>query len=444
MSSTPYRRPALFLLVATLALGTTACDLNKILDVTDPDVVTPQQLSGPTAIPTVVAGVVGTFQDSYNDLAWFTAMFTDEMIHAGTFTGWQATDDRDVSIDKTSSEWDEVQVARQFAEDAIDQFEESQGDPDFEGVSELLSEGIALANFYAGYQHVLMGEFYCEAVIDEVGEVVPPAEMLQAGIGFLGTAESAAGLIGRTDLVHAARVGQARANLQMGNYDQAASLVSSVPDDFLFVSEYSANTPDQENQIFQLSFGVNAVIRASVGDGTQENRHRERWAYFDEWVEQGLIDPDPDLTAFESSVRVQAQLLHSQRGSDIHLASGWEARMIEAEAMLRSGQVQSAEDLVNSLLANDDQSVNPMSMLNSELGLGAFKPVDFIGTMSEDLREMARARASGLWLSTDRQATLRRYKVLDGVDLYPPLTLGDDHCFPIPRDEANTNPNVPG
>lgn len=56
--------------------------------------------------------------------------------------------------------------------------------------------------------------------------------------------------------------------------------------------------------------------------------------YFDEWVTQGLLDPDPDLTAFEASIRGQFHELHANRDSDIHLASGWEARMIEAEAGL--------------------------------------------------------------------------------------------------------------
>lgn len=432
------------LAVLAVAFSVAACDIEGLLQVEDPDVVTPQQLSGPTAIPTVVAGVVGDFQESYNDFAWFTALFTDELLHGGTFTSWEATDQRDLSMDLTPGNWDETQVARQSAEDAVALFEESVGDPDFEDVSGLLQEGIALAKFYGGYQHVLMGEFYCEMVIEEVGPVASPEEALQKGIGLLQEAESRAGEAGRPDVRTAARIGQARANLQLGNYDEAASLVSDVPDDFLFVSEYSSNTPQQQNQIFELSYGIDAALRASVGDGTQENRHFERWAYYDEWVEQGLVDPDPDLTAFESSVRVQVQKLHDKRGSNIHLASGWEARMIEAEAMLRNGQVQAAEELVNRLLASEDQSVNPMSMLNADLGLGAFRPVEFTGDLQEDLPEMARARASGLWLSTDRQATLRRYKVLDGVDLYPARSLGDDHCFPIPRSEANTNPNVPG
>lgn len=427
-----------------VALSVSSCDVEELLRVEDPDVVTPEQLSGPTAVPTVINGVVGDFHTSYNEFAWFTALFTDELLHGGTFTSWEATDQRDLSMDLTPGNWDETQVARQSAEDAIALFEENVGNPEFEDVSGLLQEGIAVGHFYGGYQHVLMAEFYCEMVIEEIGPVASPEEALQKGITMLEEAESVANEVGRSDLATAARIGRARANLQLGNYSAAADLVSGVPDDFLFVSEYSANTPQQENLIFQLSYGINAAVRASVGDGTQENRHNERWEYYDEWVDQGLVDPDPGIQAFESSVRVQAQRLHDRRGSNIHLASGWEARMIQAEALLRDGQVQAAEDTVNRLLTSSDQSMNPMSMITPNLSLGAFDPVDFTGNLQNDLEEMARARASGLWLSTDRQATLRRLKVQDGVDLYPDQSLGDAHCFPIPREEANTNPNVPG
>ena len=57
------------------------------------------------------------------------------------------------------------------------------------------------------------------------------------------------------------------------------------------------------------------------------------------------------------------------------------------------------------------------------------------------LAAMARERARELWLTGDRQATLRRYFENDGLDLYPART-GSDVCYPIPRQETDNNPSL--
>lgn len=122
--------------------------------------------------------------------------------------------------------------------------------------------------------------------------------------------------------------------------------------------------------------------------------------------------------------------------------------MIEAEAMLRSGDAGGAEELVNRLLATP--SLNPLTAVNpglidgQEPDLGAFEAVDFGDGFQpqDDLPQLARARAAGLWLSGQRQATLRRFAEDDGVDLYPENTQGNDMSFPIVQQEIDNNPNV--
>lgn len=129
--------------------------------------------------------------------------------------------------------------------------------------------------------------------------------------------------------------------------------------------------------------------------------------------------------------------------------------MIEAEALLRAGDRQDAEDLVNALLEGDRRSANPMLTVNPDLGgadgLLTFAPVDFTGdvlgsppTLEESLRQLARARAAGNWLSGQRQGYLRRWREGDGVDLYPDHSPrgADDISFPIPTQEVDNNDNV--
>lgn len=115
--------------------------------------------------------------------------------------------------------------------------------------------------------------------------------------------------------------------------------------------------------------------------------------------------------------------------------------MIEAEVELRTGSPGAAEGDVNDLLTDPDQTANPMLAVNPDLEIGAFEEVDFTGDLANDLPQLARARLAGLWLTGQRQGTLRRFVENDGVDLYPDRG-GDDVAFPIVQQEIDNNPNL--
>lgn len=113
--------------------------------------------------------------------------------------------------------------------------------------------------------------------------------------------------------------------------------------------------------------------------------------------------------------------------------------MIEAEAAIRNGDPGGAAAIVNPLLA--DPSMNPMSQINPTIPEGPFAPADFTGDLENDLRELARARQAGLWLTGDRMGTSRRL-LEDGVDLFPENTDGTQIAFPVLEQELNNNPNI--
>jgi hypothetical protein len=324
----------------------------------------------------------------------------------------------------------------------VENFTQFMGEPDFADVQDQLREGLALAQFYGGYDRIFLGELYCQAVLEPDGQPVPPNAVLQAALERLQAAETAATDAGLDDVVTAARVGQARALLGLGQYDDAAAIAATIPEDFVYFASYSENQNSQANEIYAYTTGSDGVVlRWTVGDGTAGNRHHERWTYYDEWLAQGLLIEKPEgLEAPEIGVPVILQTLYADGSAPILVASGWEAQMIVAEAELRGGQVQAAEDRVNALLA--DPSTNPMMQVNPGLSLSAFQPVDFVGALATDLPQLARARSAGLWLSGTRQGTLRRFLERDGVDLYPQNTQGNDHSFPLPQQELDNNPNA--
>jgi len=439
------RRAVAALAVVALA-GAGAVGCGDVLDVEDPDVVTPDQLEGPTAVPTLINGMVRDFQEAYDDYVRYASMFTDEMILAGTFQGRVEVDDRRITPENqqiTGELYEPIQRARQANEDGIDILSENLDSPDFSDVQGQMQEGLARGNLFAGYLHVILAEMYCNAVVDQEGPSLAPDEVMTEALSFLETAEMRADGQGMDDVATAARVGQARAHLWLGNLETAADLAGTVPDDFVHLVEYSSNTPDQNNELAQFTWGFTVLIRWSVGDGTVPERNNETYAYLDEWVQQGLIDPAPgdQFSSQNASVPVVLQLLYDEPSSNMVLASGWEARMIEAEVELRTGNPEVAQSAVNSLLTDASQSANPMLAVNPELGLGAFDAVDFTGTLASDLPQLARARNAGLWLTGQRQATLRRFAENDGVDLYPE-TDGSDTCFPIVQQEVDNNPNL--
>lgn len=116
--------------------------------------------------------------------------------------------------------------------------------------------------------------------------------------------------------------------------------------------------------------------------------------------------------------------------------------MIEAEAELRAGNPGAAEGIVNPLLTDASQAANPIKVINPTVPDSAFAGVSFTGNLSNDLPQLARARAAGLWLSTSRMGTLRRFAVEDGVNLFPDQTSGSQTSFPVVAQELNNNPNI--
>lgn len=85
-------------LILPLSAALTACDLDKVLKVNDPDTVNPGTLDDPRALSQVVGGAIRDFQDGYagsgDRFMAVTALMSDEFYSTGTFTTRTATDRR--------------------------------------------------------------------------------------------------------------------------------------------------------------------------------------------------------------------------------------------------------------------------------------------------------------------------------------------------------------
>ena len=420
------RRTAL----AILAVGLlTACE--NPLGIEAPGILTSDELTGPASVPAVVNGIVGDFAEALDSYARYAGLFTDEFILAGTFPTRLEFDERRIVEDNATMNgaiYEPLSTARFTADTGVVNFEALLNDAEFADVRPTMLQGIAFGKLFGGFSRVLLAEGWCQSAVAR-GPFLASDDRMTDAITFFVDAEQAGADAGMPEITSAAIVGQARAHLFLGSYAAASAAARRVPAGFEFAVEYSVNDNVQFNEVHSFTWGAaQQQIRWTVGDGTEASRNNERFAYFNEWVILGRIDPSgAGLTAQNTTIDVHLQQEYDTGDDPITIATKAEADMIEAEVALR-----------NSLPATANGLVNPY---RATWGLA---PLNFstMATLSAQLTALAQERSRELWLTGQRQATSRRYRA-DGVDLYTDggsLSL-DQTCWPVPKQEVDNNPN---
>jgi hypothetical protein len=435
-------------------LGGTLSSCN--LEVFDPDIVQPEDVADPASLPIAIAGVVGDFQLMYDDYARTTGLLVDEFILSGTFPGRAQIDRREMQFDiaTLTGFYENIHVSRFSADNLTQAAQSLVGDP--EADQDLVEQALSVGQFYGGYVRVLLAEMYCQSILGGGDETNPnyesspkgPDERMQNALTMLQAAQASATALGNADLADAAKIGQARANMWLGNYASAASAVASVGTGFEYMAEFSSNDPSQYNDVYMFTYGDVAGIRWTVGDGTQPERNFERFPFYDEFTDAGLLLPDPpsSFNAFNASILVHLQMIYpppaspgvpqspptaNGQSSPMVIASGFEARIIEAEVAYRGGDVAGAEATINALLTTGD---NPHGAI--------FAPVDLTGDFTSDIVLIGYAYEAGMWLTGHRMGFVRRVLRNDNVDLFPDVQPGTDTAFPVVKQELDNNPDI--
>ena len=446
-------RAAVPLLLGFLAL--TGCD--GILDVDEAGIIVFEDVEaeGPTAIPAIVAGVVGNYQELVDNIIRYAALLTDEMILAGTFEDRLQVDRRRILVNNdvlTDAVYGPLHRTRMQADTTVFLLQERLGDPLYVDVEEELREGIALGKLYGGYTRLWLGELYCWSILTgmfpENRPLLPDDRILQA-LRFLQEAETLAAIGGMEEIRLAAIVGQARANLWLGNYSQASTLVADVPRDFVFDAEYSQNDPVQFNEMYMFTWGEMQQIRWTVGDGTSPTRGSEQWEHLELFLDLNLLRSEPEgFAAFSSSIPVVLQTLYSRADTGVLVASGAEAALIRAEVAVRAGQTAPAEQLLNDLRADFSLRATILRDVDPPDADNELEPLALSGNLVADLRTVAAERARELWLTGDRMTTSRRLRrdPRTAINLFPRVKTGssggDDSAFPMVQLELDNNTNL--
>ena len=452
-----------------------ACDQDKLLTAPTPDVVLPGDIASRAALPSAFASAVGDFQVAYaggyggglplldnnEGLAQMTALLTDELLDAETFNTRIELDRRaTTNINQTTLQTFQVaQQARATSDLVAGRFRDL--DPENPQGAEVQA--------LAAFMYVMLAESYCNGVPTsrvladgtfEYGAPQTGTELLNAAVAKFDSAITvavAAGSAGSTAL-NLARIGKGRALLDLGDYPGAATAVATVPSSFVYEIQHSETTGRQNNAFFAFNYlearftiaeneGINGLPFVSLDD--------PRAPVF----EAGALFGDSYEFGFDGSTPLFFTTKYFDYKSPTPLAIGAEARLIEAEAALKAGDLGTFLLKLNEARASaptypavPDIASPPRE--SPEPLTAADIPATAIGR--EDL--LFRERALTLFLTGHRVGDLRRlsYQYARPTEsVWPtgpyqadnPDKQGTNYDtavnLPIPQEEQN-NPQFPG
>jgi hypothetical protein len=401
MTTITMRKALACVALAAVALSTQACG-EGLLDVETPDVIDPSALDNPQGVAALHAGAVSEFVYAINNggaggpgLALYSALFTDESMHASTPPAVREWDLRSVLATNqvASTIFLNLQRARARTEDAATRVSVLLTAPDAR-VGELWA--------LSGFTYILFAEAYCSGVPIsraeplEYGRPLTTAELLDTALIRLTTAAGAAA--GDARIVNLIAVLRGRAFLDGAQFTQAAQAVATVPTEYVYQIFHSTTTPRQTNQIpVQFAADIHSV---SNGEGTNGLNFAAAGDPRVPTLSTGVSRND--------GVTPMVQLTkYATQADPVVQASGVEARLIEAEAALQAGNFSL---FITKL--NDARATVP-----------ALGTVTDPGTPAGRIDLLFRERAFWFYLTAHRLGDLRRL-------LRPPYDRDADAVFP--------------
>jgi hypothetical protein len=441
-STTHGRR--VWIVVAAGVTLLSACNIDHFLRSTDPDNTPPGVLTGPSSLPGYRSNAIGDFalafdgnannpdNNEYEGLVNMTGLLTDELQNTETFPTRTEVDRRHTQINNSTMRdiFFNAEAARVAGGRASGAF--AAYGPDDPSRSEVVS--------LEAYSILLLAEDFCSGVplssIDTAtskliaGEPMTTQELVAAAAD---TFTSALSFAADDDRRFLAEVGKARTLQFQGrsHLQDAALLVQDVPTNWTYKINHSKNSQREWNGIYEFMWLEGRWIEADT-EGTNGLRYR------DDPRNPFSTDGQTFLgSPFYGTLRYQSQ------DSSTVLASGIEARLIEAEAALQ---------------ANDNTTfLKKLNDLRDSSGIASLTPLTDPGTVTGRQDLLFSERGQWLYLTAHRLPDLRRLSRSVGNDGYgrDPESVfptgewyrggayGTDVNFPIPIEELS-NGNLHG
>ncbi len=415
-------------MAALLGVGVTACSVvdNDQLppDVTDPKIT--QTPNGARAAYTGVVARFGVVFSGYERLSFVpaSALISDELQDQRRLVNEAiGLDQRNLpegTATKADFTYADLQKTRAQAGQAIALLRDY-----------LPEEPALAARLYAlqGYTALFLAELFCSGVplstLDYSGDYTykpgsTTEQVLTHAIALFDTALTLAD--DSTRFVDLARVGKGRALLALDSASAAAATVAMVPDNFRYnVQNSDAEFPQltgssRPYRSFFVHVNSTTNLPWSYTVPNQEGHNGLDWRTSSDPRTPITVDT---VTGFLGDVVYSFPRDTAVRTKSLTLASGLEARLIEAEAALRAGsptwltmlnalRTDGTSETRTTTDPNDDPTATYTHWNAGSGGVDSLAPLGDPGTEAEQVDLLFRERGFWLFLTGHRQGDLRR------------------------------------
>lgn len=435
---------------AALALTalSTACNKDKLLQVTDPDLLNVADYKTPAAANALRYGVISLFNSSFDGggdaFTVITGNMSDELLSSDTFDTRLTINARksdEINSDMEST-YRSVQKARTNAEAAIDILKTSQPTPTFNR---------GQLYMYLGYSEVMLAEGWCSGVplskedgtTTTFGDPLTTDSLFKIAVVHFDSALALADT--SKDVQYSAAIGKGRALLSLRQYAAAATAVAAVPQSYKLVAQHSPQSTN--NGMWSATTNGNTRYRLSTleGDPPAGGTVPNGLPFLQTPNDPRVLWAPSTRAGFSGAFTKQPNLLAPKYGryDDGIVANGIEAKLIGIENQLQDPANDAAVfAALNSLRASGPPVVTAMP--------ASAMPATHDGVISLFFAE----RAYWLYLTGHRLGDLRRlirnyHRPVESVfptgNLTPPLsgTYGTSTSLRVPFGEKN-NPKFTG
>jgi len=402
----------LIALAATGLLGLSVAGCDDYLTVDNPNIVDASTIDPLAEASSLALSVEQEFADNYAELAAYSAWFTGSLYNSDINPGGNLLASRNLEETSGPVEGLYTGLSRTRALAGL-VFETVEGTP------VEVSESAARATLFSGFAFLFFADFYCQATVDG-GPAMGTATLLDSATVHLGNARTLAQQVGHSDFENAAKVGLARAYLQMGDAPQAIQAAESVDPAFTYNMRYSDDLANRDrvgnylyySQASQTTISVAPAYR-SLGDPRVVTHGPE----------------NHNFVAMDGETPIWSMEKYNSYSAPIRLASSLEAEYILAEANGTAAMLALAQE------RRAAAGLEPYS--------GATDPPSV-------LEEFLEQKTRDFFVEGKRMGDYRRHP--DGLRTLIPAgteyhktglpAYGDQQCWPIPEEELSNNPNL--
>jgi hypothetical protein len=337
-------------LAVLAALPLAACNLDKFLNLTDPDIINPSDLASPAGAEAERIGALSRLNQATSGAESFVlygGLLGDEWRSGDTFIQRNETDQRAVATNNAN-----IETALRILNRArVSAFEAHEGlkkyAPDAPPseiaemyVVEAFTENMLAENFCNG----IPLSYVLEGGVQITGSPLTNAEVYALALAHYDTALIYLGAAGgpNDDAVirYRAQVGRGRILLNQAKYPEAAAAVAGVPTNFAWQMEHTQTTRDNQTWALNIS-GRRYTVTESEGpmalNFQTANDPRVPVCRGGSAACAGISPTSTNPTSFDASTPLWLQKVWPTRSTPVVIASGVEARLIEAEAQVQAG-----------------------------------------------------------------------------------------------------------